>query len=66
MQRRLANLIVRVGIPVLVGQFLFDWVSHDMRSALGHVPIRASLIFAVLLIWATYRDYRERNKRTVP
>jgi|GEM_PF-3422938 len=64
MQRRITKLIVMVGLPVLLGQFVFDWFSKDLQSALGHLPTRAIVIFAVLLMWAALREHRERQKRT--
>jgi hypothetical protein len=63
MQRRFVSLAARVGSPVLVGQFLFDWISSDVRSALEHLPVRASIIVALLLLWASIREHRDRNKR---
>lgn len=63
MQRRLAKLISKIGLPVLIGQFLFDWLHGDLRSALAHLPVRAALLFAVLLAWAMFREHRERKKR---
>lgn len=65
MRRRMLKLIVIVGLPVLVGQFAFDWIDSDLRSAISHVPTRAILILAVLLVWAAFREYRERRKRTI-
>jgi len=65
MARRILKLIVIVGLPVLVGQFAFDWIDSDLRSAISHVPTRAILILAVLLVWVAFREYRERRKRTV-
>ncbi|KQN08183.1 hypothetical protein QP178_05115 [Sphingomonas aurantiaca] len=65
MARRILKLIVIVGLPVLVGQFAFDWIDSDSRSAISHVPTRAILILAVLLVWAAFREYRERRKRTI-
>jgi hypothetical protein len=64
MQRRIIDLSVKVGLPVLTGQFVFDWLSSDLRSAITHLPTRAILIFAVLLLWAAFREHRERKKRT--
>jgi hypothetical protein len=64
MQRRLTNMTVKVGLPVLVGQFLFDWISSHLRSALSHLPIRVIVVFAVLLLWAAFTEHRARKKRT--
>lgn len=65
MQRRLTNLIAMIGLPVLIGQFLFDWISNDLSSAASHLPVRAFLIFAVLLAWAVLRERHERKKRAL-
>ena len=65
MPRRILKLIVIVGLPVLVGQFTFDWIDSNLRSAISHVPTRAILILAVLLVWAAFRKYREGRKRTI-
>ena len=62
MQRRI-TLIIMVGLPVLIGQFVFDWIDSDLRSAVGHLPLRAILILLVLLIWAAFREHHERKKR---
>jgi hypothetical protein len=64
MQHRLASLTIKVGLPVLIGQFLSDWISNGLLSAAGHLPLRAILIFAVLLMWAAFREYRERKNQT--
>jgi hypothetical protein len=63
MQRRLASLILKIGLPVLIGQFASDWFSSALRPALAHLPVRAVLLFALLLAWAAFREYRERKKR---
>ena len=63
MQRRLTSLIATIGLPVLIGQFLFDWLYGDLRSALAHFPVRAALLFAVLLAWAMFREHCERKKQ---
>jgi membrane protein DedA with SNARE-associated domain len=63
MQRRLLRIIVMVGLPVLIGQFAFDWIESDLQSAISHFPTRAILILAVLLVWAAIWEYRERRKR---
>lgn len=65
MRRRILKLIVMVGLPVLIGQFAFDWIESDLQSAISHLPTRALLILAVVLVWAAFREYRERRKRTV-
>ena len=65
MQRRVLYLILMVGLPALVGQFAFDWINSDLTSAVSHLPTRAILILAVLLVWTAYREYRDRKKRTV-
>lgn len=65
MQRRVLYLILMVGLPVLVGQFAFDWINSDLNPAVSHLPTRAILILAVLLVWTAFREYRDRKKRTV-
>ncbi len=65
MQRRVLNLILMVALPVLAGQFAFDWINSDLNSAVSHLPTRAILILAVLLVWTVFWEYRERKKRTV-
>ncbi len=65
MQRRILKLIVMVGLPVLIGQSTFDWIDSDLQSAISHIPTRAILILAVLLVWAAFREYREHRERTV-
>ena len=65
MQRRVLYLILMVGLPVLVGQFAFDWINSDLNSAVSYLPTRAILILAVLLVWTAFREYRDRKKRTV-
>lgn len=65
MQRRILKLIVMVGLPVLIGQFAFDWIESDLQSAISHLPTRTLLILAVVLVWAAFREYRECRKRTV-
>ena len=65
MQRRVLYLILMVGLPVLVGQFAFDWINSDLNSAVSHLPTRAILILAVLLVWTAFREYRDRKTRTV-
>jgi hypothetical protein len=64
MQRRVKNLIVMVGLPVLIGQFVFDGIESNFESAVAHLPMRAIVIFAVLLVWAAFREQREAKKRT--
>ncbi len=66
MQRRLTNLVAMIGLPVLIGQFLFDWISNDLPSAASHLLVRAFLIFAVLLAWSILRERHERKKQTLP
>lgn len=63
MQRRVANLIVMVGLPVLIGQFVFDWIDSNLQSAVSHLPIRTILVFSMLLLWAASREHRERKKK---
>lgn len=63
MPRRLSSLTIKIGLPVLIGQFLFDWVSNGFLAAAGHLPVRAILIFAVLLLWALFREHRERKNQ---
>jgi hypothetical protein len=53
-----------IGMPVLIGQFLFDWLHGDLRSALAHLLIRGALLFALLLAWTALREHRERKKPT--
>ncbi|WP_283514331.1 hypothetical protein [Sphingomonas sp. 2R-10] len=53
-----------IGLPVLIGQFLFHWASNDLPSAASHLPVRALLVFAVLLAWAILRERHERKKQT--
>lgn len=65
MQRRILKLIVMVGLPVLIGQFAFDWIESDLQSSISALPTRAILILAVLLLWTAFQEYRERRKRTV-
>jgi predicted Na+-dependent transporter len=65
MQRRVLYLILMVVLPVLVGQFAFDWINSDLNSAVSHLPTRAILILAVLLVWTAFWEYRDRKKRTV-
>ena len=65
MPRRMLKLIVIVGLPVLVGQFAFDWINSDLNSAVSHLLTRAILILAVLLVWIAFREYRDRKTRTV-
>jgi len=65
MQRRVLHLILMVGLPVLVGQFAFDCINSDLNSAVSHLPTRAILILAVLLVWTAFWEYRDRKKRTV-
>ena len=65
MQRRILNLIVMVGVPILIGQFAFDWINSGQNFAVSHLPTRAILILAVLLVWSVFREYRERKKRAV-
>ncbi len=65
MQRRILKLIVMVGLPVLIGQFAFDWIDSDLQSSISALPTRAILILAVLLLWTAFQEYRERRKRTV-
>jgi hypothetical protein len=65
MERRVLYLILMVGLPVLVGQFAFDWINSDLNSAVSHLPTRAILILAVLLVWIAFREYRDRKTRTV-
>ena len=65
MQQRLTSLIAIIGLPVLIGQFLFDWNSDDLASAVSHLPVRAVLIFAVLLAWTALRERHGRRKRTL-
>ncbi|MEO8375037.1 MAG: hypothetical protein ABI471_07420 [Sphingomonas bacterium] len=64
MQRHLASLILKIGLPVLSGQFASDWLSSALRPALAHLPVRAIFLFAVLLVWAAFREYRESKKQT--
>jgi hypothetical protein len=63
MQHRLKSLTIKVGLPVLVGQFLFDWISGSLPAAASHLPVRAFYIFAVLLLWTAFREQRERKNR---
>lgn len=64
MQRRVTNLFVMTGLPVLIGLFIFDCINRGLQSAVGHLPVKAIVIFAVLLVWAAFREHRERKKRT--
>lgn len=65
MLRRIMDLLGKVGLPVLTSQFLFDWLNSGLRSAIAHLPTRAILILAVLLLWAAFRMGREHKKRTL-
>lgn len=64
MQRRFINIMAKVGLPVLGGQFLVDWESRGFGGALGHLPVRAAMLFSLLLAWVAFREHRERKKRT--
>lgn len=64
MQRRVTNLIIMVGLPALIGQFIFDWFDKDLRYALGYLPMGVIVISSTLLMWAAFRQRRERKKRT--
>lgn len=64
MLNRLMSLTITVGLPVLTGQFLLDWFSSSLRLAASNLPLRAFLIFALLLMWAAFREQRQRKKRT--
>jgi hypothetical protein len=64
MLRRFTSLATKTGFPVLGGQFVYDWYGSDLRFAAGNLPLRATLIFAVLLAWAAFREHSERKKRT--
>ncbi len=35
MRHRFNALAIRVGIPVLIGQFIFDWIYGDLLIPLG-------------------------------
>ena len=61
--RRLITLAIKVGLPVLAGQFLCDWISDNLLSAAGHLPVRAVLMVAVLLSWAAFQEYRGRKNQ---
>lgn len=57
------NIMAKVGLPVLGGQFLFDLASRGFGGAIGHLPVRAAILFSLLLAWVAFREHRERQKR---
>jgi len=63
MQRRLIALILKIGLPVLAGQFLFDWLSNNLAAAVGHLPVRAAFLIAILFGWAAFREHQARNNQ---
>jgi hypothetical protein len=63
MRRRPKSIIVEIGVPILAGQFLFDWTNSGLMSALGHFTVRAILLFSLLLLWAVFREHRDRKKQ---
>jgi hypothetical protein len=65
MQRRLILLIIKIGLPVVTGQFLYDWYHRSVAKAVADLPIRAVLIVAVLSAWWAFSEYRDSKKRTV-
>jgi len=65
MRHRLTSLVIKVGLPVLVGQFLFDLASSGLAAAVAHLPLRAALILAVLLLWGAARESYKRHKRSI-
>jgi len=64
MRRRLIHLIAKIGFPVLAGQFLFDWISNDFPVAIGHLPLRAALLFILLLGCTAFRGHRDAKNQT--
>jgi hypothetical protein len=64
MKRRLISLLIKIGLPVLVGQFIFQWVNSDLLAAARSLPIRALTMLVLLMAWAAFQEHRERKKRT--
>ncbi|MBB3692009.1 hypothetical protein [Sphingomonas sp. BK580] len=64
MRRRLKHLAFRIGLPVLAGQYLFDWMNSGFTFALDHFPVRAILLLSLLLLRAAYQEHRARKKQS--
>ncbi|MBB3693172.1 hypothetical protein [Sphingomonas sp. BK580] len=64
MQRRLRHLAFKIGLPVLAGQYLSDWIDSGFSFALDHFPVRAILLLSLLLLCAAYQEHRARKKQT--
>ena len=65
MHRRLIHLIIKNGLPVLTGQFLYDWFRRGFPTAVINLPIRVAVMMAILSAWWAFREYRERKKTTL-
>jgi hypothetical protein len=65
MKRRLILLIIKIGVPVVAGQFLYDWYQLGLTKAVGGLSIRAVLVVAILTAWWAFNEYRDVRKRSV-
>lgn len=63
MMHRLISLLTKIGLPVLSGQFIFDWYDIGLPAAARHFPTRAALMLILLTAWAAFREHRERKKK---
>jgi hypothetical protein len=62
MRDRYWYLPAQVALPVLAGQFLFDWANDGFSDAIGHLPLRAGLTLAIALGWSLMRKRREEKQ----
>jgi len=65
MRERFWHLPVKIALPVLMGQFLSDWLwNKNLAEALHRFPMRATAMLAVFAIWAAFRRWRFDKKNT--
>lgn len=62
MHRSYWYLPIKVAVPVLIGQFLFDCVSGGVAQAADKLPVRAAVLLAVVIVWSAWRRRRKLQK----
>jgi len=66
MRERSWRLPVRIGLPVLAGEFVADWLwSKSLPDAAHRLPMRVVVMLAVILIWTAFRHWRSERTQTL-
>jgi hypothetical protein len=62
--RPLLEYPIKIGLPLLGGQFIADWLFKGLAYSASNLPERAAADLAVILTWAAVVTHRQRKKQT--